>query len=163
MTAIINGNWGVVEAFLSHYQEHPPAADTRVSTWSACISYHRLTGIAMYIVNGCSQQWLSAWRCFYVVETGLVYMAYLSGCWHEFMFLLRLRPYPMKGIGIIARLVPSRVQSKRENACGTLCPPWCTSIHDYTLTYTIQWCTKCMTMLPLHSQLSRFYSSVLAC
>jgi len=32
MTAITNGNWGVVEAFLSHYKEHPLAADSRVST-----------------------------------------------------------------------------------------------------------------------------------
>jgi len=51
--AIGNSHWSVVEAFLSHYKEHPPAADSKVSTLKACISFYRLAGIALHILKDC--------------------------------------------------------------------------------------------------------------
>ncbi len=44
----------------------------------------------------CQQQMLVTFFV-YLVVIGLLYMAYPDGCQHEFTFLPRLRPYPMRG------------------------------------------------------------------
>ncbi|DBA88547.1 TPA: hypothetical protein ACH3X2_005018 [Trebouxia sp. C0005] len=37
-TAIVRGRWGIVEAFLSHYKEHPPPADSRECNFGKLLS-----------------------------------------------------------------------------------------------------------------------------
>ena len=41
---------------------------------------------------------------FSLVMIGLLYMAFLDSCWHKMTFLLRPRPYPVRGDRLLRRV-----------------------------------------------------------